>query len=108
MDLGGAKRLGEVDQVYVLVAGPDILELYPGGPVELDGILYILTLLSHELDLDTRLLHNLAHGGLIRQLIPFDVPARREPHPQLAVEVQEHFSLPHHEHSYRKVPARLL
>ena len=77
MDLGGAKRLGEVDQVYVLVAGPDVLELHPGGPMELDGVLYILALLPHELDLDTRLLYNLAHRRLVGKLIAFDMTTRR-------------------------------
>ena len=104
MDLGGAKRLGEVDQVYVLVAGPDVLELHPGGPVELDGILYILALLPHELDLDTRLLYNLAHRRLVRKFISFYMTTRRKPHPQLAVVVQEHPPLPHHEDCDREVP----
>src|SRR5215213_384256 len=108
MDLGGANRLGEVDQVYVLVAGPDVLELHPCGPVELDGVLYILALLPHELDLDTRLLHNLAHSRLVGKFIWLYMTTRRKPHRQLAVEVQEHFPLPHHEHSHRKMPARSL
>ena len=105
MDLGGAKRLGEVDQIYVLMTGPDVLELHPGGPMELDGVLYILALLPHELDLDTRLFYNLAHRRLVWKLISFYMTTRRKPHPELAVVVQEHLPLPHHEDCDREVPA---
>src|SRR5918994_188311 len=38
VDSGGAGELGEVDQVYVLVPGADVLELYPRRSVELHGV----------------------------------------------------------------------
>ena len=65
MDLGRAKRPGEVDQVYVLVAGPDVLQLHPCRAVELNRVLYILALLPYEFDLYARLLYNLAHRRVV-------------------------------------------
>jgi hypothetical protein len=38
VDLRRAPRSGEVDQVYVLVSGPDVLKLYPRGAVKLNGV----------------------------------------------------------------------
>ena len=42
------------------------------------------------------------------QLVRFYVSARREPHPELAMQVEKHLPVPHHEDRDRKMPARLL
>src|SRR5215216_567379 len=47
MDAGGAIGLGEVDQVYMLMPRPDVLELHPRGTVELHGVRNVLALLPH-------------------------------------------------------------
>jgi len=61
----------------VLVSGTDVLQLHPGGAVELDGILDVLTPLPCQLDLEARLLEDLAHGRVIGKLVSFYVPTRR-------------------------------
>jgi hypothetical protein len=53
----------------------------------LDGILDIFAPLPHQFDLHARLLQDLAHGRVVGELVSFYVPARREPHPELTVEV---------------------
>jgi hypothetical protein len=88
----------------VLVPGPDVFELHPGRSMQLHGVGYVLAPFPHELSPQSRLLPDLAQRGLIGQLAIFDVPARREPHPQLAVPVQEDLPLPHDEDSDREVP----
>src|SRR5215218_8040239 len=47
VDPGGAGGLGEVDQVYVLVPGADVLDLYPRRSVELFGVGDVLAPLPH-------------------------------------------------------------
>src|SRR5919107_58043 len=54
-NLRRATRSGEVDQVYVLVPWTDILQLHPGGAVELDGVIDVFAPLPHQLDLDAGL-----------------------------------------------------
>jgi hypothetical protein len=71
----------------VLVSGLDILELYTRGAVELDGVLDIFAPLPHEFDLHARLLQDLAYGRVVGKLVTFYVPARRGPHPELAMEM---------------------
>jgi hypothetical protein len=83
VDLRRAPRSGEVDQVYVLVSGPDVLKLYPRGAVKLCGVGYVLAPLPHEFGLHARLLQDLAHGRVVGKLVSFYVPARREPSPDL-------------------------
>src|SRR5215204_5230848 len=87
VDLRRAPRSGEVDQVYVLVSGPDVLQLYPCGAVKLNGVGYVLAPLPHEFGLHARLLQDLAHGRVVGKLVSFYVPARREPDPELTMEV---------------------
>ncbi len=106
VDLYRASRSGEVDQVYVLVVGPDVLQLDTGGAVELNGVLDILPPLPDELDLHAGLLQDLAHGRLVGKLVSLYVTAWRQPHPQLAVVVQQDLPVPYHEDRHREVPAR--
>jgi hypothetical protein len=72
------------------------------------GVCDVLAPVPHKLDRDPRLLEDLAHGSVVWKFVFLDVPAWREPHPQLAVEVQEHFAVPHDEHGDRELPAGLL
>ena len=95
----------EVDQVYVLMPRFDVLKLHPGWSMQLQWVHDILAPLPHQLNLHPRLLPHLTHRGLIRQLALLDVPARRKPHPELAVEVQEYLTLSHHEDRDGEVPA---
>ena len=44
---------------------------------------------------------------VVGQLVPLDVPAGRQPHPELAVPVEQDPSVPHHEDRHREVPAVL-
>jgi hypothetical protein len=55
--------------------------------------------------LDTCLLENLAHGRVVRKLVSYYVATRWQPYAELAMEMQEHLALPHHEHRNREVPA---
>src|ERR671916_1868933 len=96
VDAGGTVGPGEVDQVYVLVPRPDVLELHPGGPVKLDGVGHILPPLPYQLDPQPRLLPHLADRRFVGELVSFYVATRRKPDAKLAVEMQEHLALPHH------------
>jgi hypothetical protein len=73
--------------------------------VKLNGILHILTPLPHKFDLHASLLENLAHGRVVGKLVSFYMPARRKPHPEFAMEMQEYFAPPYYEDRDREVPA---
>jgi hypothetical protein len=73
----------------------------------LHGVGDILASFANQLDPDARLLEDLAQSGLIGELVFLDMPAWREPHPELAVEMQKCLPLPDYEHSHREVPACL-
>ena len=68
-----ACRTGEVDQVYVLVPRTYILELHPGGPAKLHGILHVLAPLPDELDFQAGLFEDLTQRGVVGELVPLYV-----------------------------------
>ncbi len=105
MDFCGADGYGEVDQVYVLVTGADVLELYPRRPVELHGVLDVFALFTGESYLQTGLFEDLADCGIVRKLVSLYVSAWWESRAELAVQMQEDFLLPHHEHGDCEMPA---
>ena len=61
--------------------------MYPRGAVKLNGVGYVLAPLPHEFGLHARLLQDLALGRVVGKLVSFYVPARREPYPELTMEV---------------------
>jgi hypothetical protein len=67
-DLRRALGSGEVDQVYVLVPRGYVLELHPGGPAKLHGVLHVLAPLPDELDFQAGLFEDLAQRGLVGEL----------------------------------------
>src|SRR5207248_2531654 len=70
---------GEVDEVDVLVARTDILELNAGGTHELAGIVDRQGALADQQGADAGLLGDLAQRRVLRQLGGLDVGARRPP-----------------------------
>jgi hypothetical protein len=104
-DLRGTARSGEVDQIYMLVPRSDVLKLHPCGPAELNRILDVLAPLPHQFGLHAGLLEDLAHRSVVGEFVSFDMPAWRDPHPKLAVEVQKYFPFPYHEDRHREMPA---
>ena len=100
------ERRREVDQVDVLMFRPDVLELHARRTMELYRVGDVVSLLSEKLDLHARLLGNLADGGIVGKLVLLDVSARRQPHAELAMQVEKHLPLPHHEHRHGEMPSR--
>ena len=49
----------------MLVPRPDVLQLHPGGTVQLDGVFDVLAPLPHQPYSYAGLLEDLAHGGLV-------------------------------------------
>ena len=69
MDLRGTGGYGEVDQVYVLVTGADILKLYPRWPVKLHGVPDVFAPFAGESYLQSGLFEDLTGGGAVRELV---------------------------------------
>src|SRR4028118_407461 len=76
VDLDASFRLGEVDKVYMLVSGPDVLKLHPRGAVKLKGVFDVRTPLSYQLDLHAGLLQHLAHGRVVWKFVSLDMATR--------------------------------
>jgi len=68
-DIRGAGGVGEVDQIYMLMPRPDVLQLHPSRTMELHRIIDIVPLLPHQLDPEARLLEDLAQSGFIREFV---------------------------------------
>jgi hypothetical protein len=69
VDTGGARGLGEVDQVYMLAPRPNVLELHPRGATELHRVRNVLALVAHELHPQAGLFEDFADGRIIRELV---------------------------------------
>jgi hypothetical protein len=57
----------------VLVPRAYVLELRPGGPAELHGVLHVLAPLPDELDFQAGLFEDLTQRGLVGEFITFYV-----------------------------------
>lgn len=99
----GLDRPCEVDEVHVLVAGGDVLELHAPRPDELARAGGVHGAVADELDRHAGLLEHLAHGGLVGQLSGLDVAAGRQPQAELAVAVEQHAAAPDDEGAHGPV-----
>src|SRR5690554_2888850 len=97
---------GPVDQVHMLVALVDRLQLHPARARQLPRSGCCYRGLAHQRHAHTGLLEDLAYGGVVRQLVWLHMTAGWQPDPQAPVLVQQHPAAPHHEDADGQVAGR--